>query len=120
MTYWGYHLLLDCSRCDKSLVTDATNIKNFVNDLVKQIDMVTFGDTYVEHFATHDPEKAGYSFFQMIETSNVSGHFVDKSGDAYIDVFSCKSFDINLVQVIVEKWFNPEKIRLNYITRNAD
>lgn len=120
MVYWGFHLLLDCKGCNKFLITDRDNIKNFVDDLVKQIDMIAYGDTHIEHFATHDPDKAGYSFFQMIETSNISGHLVDKNGDAYIDVFSCKSFDIDLVQTIVDKWFSPEKIRVNYLTRNAD
>lgn len=120
MTYWGYHLMLDCSRCGKALINSEENIRSFIKELVINIDMVSYGDPMVAHFATHDPDKAGFSFCQMIETSNICGHFVDKNGNAYIDVFSCKPFDNNEVIKTVEKYFSPEKIRLNYITRNAD
>ena len=119
-TYWGYHLMLDCAACDHDKITDGANITAFTKELVKRIDMVAYGEPVVAHFATHDPEKAGISLCQMIETSNITGHFVDKNGNAYIDVFSCKPFDNNEVIKTVEKYFSPEKIRLNYITRNAD
>jgi S-adenosylmethionine decarboxylase len=118
--YWGYHLMLDCARCDISAVTDPDNIKRFVDELVVTIDMIPYGDTNVVHFATHSEDKAGWSFFQMIETSNISGHMVDHNGDGYIDIFSCKPFDIGLVEDTVNKYFRPESIRVNYITRHAD
>jgi hypothetical protein len=31
--------------------------------------------------------------YQLIETSNLSGHFVDDTKDIYFDVFSCKQYD---------------------------
>ena len=119
ISYWGYHLLIDCGQCDIDLITSAGNIKAFVDELVDRIDMIAYGKTHCVHFATHDPDKAGYSFFQMIETSNISGHLVDKNGDAYIDVFSCKQFDVKTVEDTVKKFFNPKTIRVNFITRNA-
>ena len=65
-------------------VTSKDNVLNFLKELVVEIDMVSL--VLVEHFATHDPKKAGM-FFQMIETSNISGP-CDINGDGYIDVFS--------------------------------
>lgn len=106
-TPWGWHLLIDCKDCDPCAVTDPRHIKNFVKDLVKAIDMVPYGDTVVKHFAEHDPEKAGYSMTQLIETSLISAHFVDISGDAYIDVFSCKEFDVQTVCNLVIEYFDP-------------
>lgn len=119
MDYWGFHLMLDCSNCDKSAITDEAHIKNFIKTLVKDIDMVAYGEPMVAHFATHDPGKAGFSFCQMIETSNISGHMVDSNGDFYLDVFSCKPFSNEAVQNLVNRFFNPRKIRVNYITRCA-
>jgi S-adenosylmethionine/arginine decarboxylase-like enzyme len=55
----------------------------------------------------------------MIETSNISGHLVDSNGDAYIDIFSCKPVDIGIAQDVIQKYFNPEKIRVNFVTRSA-
>ena len=59
--YWGYHLILDCKGCNRASITSSVNIKNFVQHLVKSIEMVAYGDPIIEHFATHDPEKAGFS-----------------------------------------------------------
>ena len=120
MTYWGYHLMLDCSRCDRDSIASEHNIKNFIKYLVEKIDMIAYGEPMVAHFATHDIDKAGFSFCQMIETSNISGHFVDKNGNAYIDVFSCKPFSNDDVVEAVKLFFTPEKVRINYLTRNAD
>lgn len=119
MDYWGYHLLLDCSNCDRDHITNENHIKTFIKTLVKDIDMVAYGEPMVAHFATHDPQKAGYSFCQMIETSNITGHFVDINGDFYVDVFSCKPFSNETVIDLVNTFFSPKKVRVNYVTRCA-
>ena len=117
--YWGYHLMLDCRAGNVDRVRDGGNITEFAKDLVVKIDMKAVGEPIVEHFATHNPEAAGYSLLQLIETSNIAGHFVDKNGDFYLDVFSCKPFDIEVVKSVVAEWFNPENIKVSYFTRQA-
>lgn len=108
--FWGWHLLLDIKACDKTLITSEDNLRNFLTALIQRIDMVAYGDPIIKHFATHDPEKAGYSIVQLIETSNITGHFVDKNGDAYIDVFSCKPFQPQDVIDVVREFFAPVNI----------
>jgi S-adenosylmethionine decarboxylase len=120
MGYWGYHLILDCSGSPKRRVTDAGNIYNFAKAMVDEIDMVAYGEPIIKHFATHDPEKAGYSLIQLIETSNISGHFVDKDGSCYLDIFSCKPFDNEIAIATVKTYFAPKKIKMHFLTRNAD
>ena len=89
---WGYHLLLDCT--------------------AGKIDEISSKET-------HDAEKAGLSLCQMIETSNITGHFCDKDGNFYIDVFSCKPFSNDVVLDVVNKYFHPTKIRTHFISRDA-
>ena len=117
--YWGYHLILDCQGCDRSKIASKDNLKAFIQALVEEIDMKAFGEPVLEHFATHDPDKGGYSLVQLIETSSITGHFVDKNGDAYIDVFSCKPFSIEDTKDVVTKYFHPQKIKVHYLTRQA-
>ena len=119
MAYWGYHAMFDCAACDIESITSKENVYNFIKELVPAIDMVAFGEPMIEHFATHAPDKAGISFVQMIETSNISGHLVDANGDAYIDIFSCKPVDIGIAQDVIKKYFKPTKTRVNFITRSA-
>ena len=115
--HWGYHLMLDCSGCER--IDARENIYNFVKDLVKEIDMVAHGEPIIEYLLPGDP-KQGYSMLQLITTSNISAHFMELDGTAYFDIFSCKEFDLKVAQNIVTKYFNPKKIKVNFLTRNAD
>ncbi len=117
--YWGYHLILDCQACNRKEISSPENLAAFVKTLVREIDMVAYGEPMLEHFATHDPSKGGFSLVQLIETSSITGHFVDKNGDAYLDVFSCKPFDIETVKRVVTEYLHPQKIKTFYLTRQA-
>jgi len=116
---WGRHLILDCSACEREAVRDGDAIREFCEDLVPSIGMVAYGGPVIEHFATHLPEAAGYSLVQLIETSAVTGHFCDASGDAYLDVFSCKDFDPEVAIHVVERHFSPRSIRQTELVRDA-
>ncbi len=117
--YWGYHLILDCKGCSKESVTSKENLAVFVKTLVTAIDMKAYGEPVIEHFATHEPCATGFSLVQLIETSAITGHFVDITGDAYIDIFSCKPFDIEVAKKVINHFFTPQKIKTTYLTRQA-
>ena len=116
---WGKHLVLDLSSCDREAVRSADAIRAFSEDLVSSIGMVAYGEPVLAHFATHLPEAAGYSLVQLIETSAVTGHFCDASGDAYLDVFSCKDFDSEVAINVVERHLGPESVRKVELSRDA-
>jgi S-adenosylmethionine/arginine decarboxylase-like enzyme len=118
--YWGYHLMLDCSGCNIDRISNRDNIYNFTKELVKRIDMTAFGEPIIEYFATHDPNKAGYSMMQLIETSNLAMHIVDKDRTLYLDVFSCKPFVNETVVNTVKEFFGSQSERMTYVTRHAD
>src|SRR5215203_6752141 len=116
---WGRHLVLDCSSCDRQAVRDPEAIRAFCADLIPSIGMVAYGDPVLAHFATHLPEAAGYSLVQLIETSAVTGHFCDASGDAYLDVFSCKDFDAEVAVAVVARSLNTTSVRKVELIRGA-
>jgi S-adenosylmethionine/arginine decarboxylase-like enzyme len=119
VTPWGWHLLLDCSGGDHNLITSEEHVYNFIKELVVAIDMVPYQEPLISRFATHDIDKAGISFVQMIETSHIAGHFCENNGDFYMDVFSCKDFEDDVVLEVVQKYFKPTKIRPHFVTRDA-
>lgn len=116
--YWGYHLSLNCKACDIESIKSYDNIYDFVKQLVKDIDMVPYGEPQIVHFGSDD--KSGYTLNQLIETSNITAHFVDQNGNAYIDVFSCKNYSINTVISLVEKYFKPTRVKSSFQVRDAD
>ena len=112
---WGYHLVLDCYAGKKELITSGENITAFAKELVKRIQMKAFGEPQVIHFGEDD--KLGYTLVQLIETSNICGHFCDDTGNFYIDVFSCKPYENAVVIETVKQFFQPEKIIDRYLER---
>jgi S-adenosylmethionine decarboxylase len=115
--YWGYHLMLNCRRCVLDKIVDAENVANFARELVKRIDMQAYGEPQVVNFGTGN--KAGFTLVQLIQTSNICAHFCNETGDVYLDVFSCKEFDIMTVKDTVREFFEPEHIGANYVERQA-
>lgn len=113
---WGYHLMLDCAGCSK--IDSRDNIYEFVKDLVNQIEMTAHGEPIIEYLLPGDPNQ-GYSLMQLITTSNICGHFMELDGTAYFDIFSCKEFDLTMVQNIVYKYFAPNQVNVNFLVRQA-
>jgi S-adenosylmethionine/arginine decarboxylase-like enzyme len=117
MRNWGYHLVLNASRCGALNIRCAKNIKGFSDSLVRRIDMVPFGSPSIVHFGTGD--KAGYTLVQLIETSNIMAHFSEEINAMFLDVFSCKEFNPRDVEEHVVEWFNPVHIESTFLKRGA-
>lgn len=117
MRYWGYHLILDCSKCIPRSIRDRQNIEAFAKNLVHRINMVPFGEPQIQHFGSGN--KAGYTLVQLIETSNICAHFVEETNDIYLDVFSCKEFNHDDVKDIVNYYFYPSQMKDVFMIRDA-
>ena len=117
MEYFGYHLMLDCADCHEGIKSQE-NIYKFIKELVKEIDMVAYGEPIIEFLLPGDP-KAGYSLMQLITTSNICAHFIEPNNTAYFDVFSCKDFDPAVVIRVVQKYFGAGNIKTHFLHRQA-
>jgi len=115
--YWGHHLLLNAGKCVPATIRSRPLIQEFARTLVREIDMVPYGNPRVVLFGTGN--KKGYTLVQLIETSNITGHFVEETNDMYIDVFSCKTFDPKTVEEVVEYYFGPMFIDTKWVSRDA-
>lgn len=116
---WGQHLILDVADCNVNVCSKKA-ISVFVKELVNAIDMKAYGEPVIVHFAEHSHDAVGYSLVQLIETSAITGHFSDNNRDAYLDIFSCKSFDKNIVIQMLEKHFSPKKINAIFLNRGVN
>ena len=79
--------------------------------------MKRFGETQVVHFG-EDDRVAGYSMTQLIETSLVSAHFANLTNTTYLDVFSCKLYDPQIVADFAKKFFKAQKVKVKVIRRD--
>ena len=94
------------------------HISDFSRKLVAAIDMKPYGEPQVVMFG--EGNKRGYTLIQLIETSNIAGHFCEESNNAYLDVFSCKPFESAIVEAMVTRYFDPERIQAITMRRDAD
>lgn len=114
---WGWHTIIDLNECDHTLITNAQHIKAYVYTLCDIIGMKRYGDCQIVHFG-EDDRVAGYSMFQLIETSNISGHFANASNSAYIDIFSCKPYEAHKAVVFTVAMFGAKQVSFTCILRS--
>ena len=114
---WGYHLIVNSSGCLPHSIRCSNNIYHFTKRLVNKIDMVAYGEPQIVLFGTGN--KKGYTLVQLIETSNITAHFVEETNDLYLDVFSCKPFETKDVMTVLEESFAPKKSEVNFLVRQA-
>jgi S-adenosylmethionine decarboxylase len=110
--------MLDCAGCNDN-IKSRDEIYNFSKTMVSRIDMTAHGEPLIEYLLPGDANQ-GFSLVQLITTSNICAHFVESNSTAYIDVFSCKPFDVNQAREVVKEFFDPERIKMNFITRHAE
>lgn len=101
---WGLACSFDVYNCDPATIRDADRIKQFVIKLCELIEMKRFQDTLVVDFG-EDERVAGYSMVQLIETSLISAHFANQTNTTYLDVFSCKPYDPDVVEEFSKEFF---------------
>lgn len=109
---WGKSTAINLYGCNKKTLADPEAIKNFIATVIKKINMVAHGPTYIERFGAGDLE--GYSAMQFIETSSITIHCDEVGGRAFIDIFSCKDFNPTNAKIFSESFF--ESTNSNTIT----
>ncbi len=115
---FGQHLVVDAAGCNDR-ISDRDAIAAFARDLVKAVDMKAYGAPWIEHFGHELPKTSGFTLVQLIETSNLSAHFCDHSGEAYFDIFSCKDFDEDVALEVIARHFEPAVCETRSLTRQA-
>lgn len=113
---WGILSCIDLYACNADIIRDEKKIKQFVLELCDLIKMKRFGETQVIHFG-EDERVSGFSMTQLIETSLISAHFANLSNTTYLDVFSCKRYDPQVVADFAKKFFKADRVNLHIIHR---
>lgn len=106
---WGIASSFDIYHCNPETIRNADKIKQFVIELCDLIEMKRFQDTLVVNFG-EDERVAGFSMVQLIETSLISAHFANLTNATYLDVFSCKPYDPELVADFAKNFFGGSEI----------
>ncbi len=104
-TPYGYECVIDVH--DVARQFDRNALTDFFADLCDLIGMeredLFFWDYDGEpvEYEAAPAHLKGTSAVQFIKTSNITVHSLDELGHFYLNVFSCRSFDLNVVREFV-------------------
>lgn len=112
---WGMSTCIDLKECNPKTIRSAKKVKEFVVKMCDLIKVKRFGKTVVVDFG-EDPRVSGFSMTQLIETSLISGHFVNQTNAVYLDIFSCKEYLPYKAAAFCKKFFGAKsmKIKINF------
>lgn len=117
---WGSHAIIDLYGCSLSAISDHSSILTWITTLCDEvIVMKRYGEPLIVRFGT-DPRVVGYSAVQLIETSNITAHFVDATAGACIDIFSCATFDPVQAATYCQQHFHAKHCQLTVLARLAE
>lgn len=105
--HYGQHLIATACGCNEQILSIDAAI-DFLKTMADDIDMVRFGEPLVARFG--GGIETGLSGVQLIETSAIVIHTNDAHRDLYLDVFSCKEFEQETVDRVLNDFFAPSSV----------
>lgn len=114
---YGLHTVLNVLGCDPFLTADPHHMRDWVTDLVVQLGMTAYGPAFVESFGHADPVTSGLTVVQLIETSSIVCHVSDLYRIAYVDIFSCRDYDIHAAAEFTRERFDGTEVRMVVVHR---
>jgi len=121
MEIYGKELILDLRDCNTPF--NREEIENYMKELCSLIDMKRED----LHFWDYEGDPEGYkkapshlkgiSAVQFIKTSNITIHVLDDLGKVFLNIFSCKLFDVEEAKEFSKKWFGGRISHLWEISR---
>ena len=102
---YGKELIVDLHDCDVRMMTKHC-LENFLKSLCELIDMEMVGTHWWEDLDNEEEHLAGISVVQFIKTSSITIHALTKLEHVYINIFSCKDFDVLNTSNFIKSWFS--------------
>ncbi|MGH9197449.1 MAG: adenosylmethionine decarboxylase [Acidimicrobiia bacterium] len=120
MIGFGPHLMLDGYGCDKKKLQDLNLIYRILDELPSKIGMTKIMPPYVFKYSGLKPEDWGLSGFVLIAESHISIHTFPEKNFVSVDIFSCKTFDLEFAGEYVKAVFGMEKVECNVLDRGTE
>ena len=120
MIGFGPHLMLDGYGCDKKKLQDLNLIYRILDELPARIGMTKIMPPYVFKYSGVKPEDWGLSGFVLIAESHISIHTFPEKSFVSVDIFSCKTFDLEFAGEFFKQAFAMEKVECNVLDRGTE
>ncbi|KJJ85192.1 S-adenosylmethionine decarboxylase proenzyme [Candidatus Omnitrophus magneticus] len=117
---FGPHLMMDLTNCNPDKLKDYEFIFNVLNDLPEKIGMTKITQPYVFPYSGLVPEDKGITGTVIIAESHISIHTFQEKDYCFVDVFSCKDFDVEFAAEYIINAFECKKHEKYIVHRGKD
>jgi S-adenosylmethionine decarboxylase len=117
---FGPHLMLDLNECNVDKLNDYKFIFELLNTIPDRIGMTKITQPYVFPYSGLVPEDEGITGIVIIAESHISIHTFPKKKYVFIDIFSCKYFDLENIKQELIKTFESKKFHVHFTERGKD
>ncbi|MBU1083476.1 MAG: adenosylmethionine decarboxylase [Candidatus Omnitrophota bacterium] len=117
---FGPHLMLDLRKCREEKLRDLNLVFSILRDLPHQIGMTRITEPYVFPYSGLIPEDKGITGTVIIAESHISIHTFQEKDYCFVDVFSCKDFDVDFAAEYIVNAFESKKYDKHVVNRGRD
>ena len=119
---FGPHLTLDVYGCNKEKLNDYDFMYNILHELPELLGLNKFSAPQLTQVPPRPNsfDQGGITGFVILVESHMSVHTFPADGFASIDIFSCKSFDLELAMSYLMTKLEAAKCEHHFIERGKD
>lgn len=100
--------MMDLSECDRAILDDLDACFKLLNTLPEKIGMTKITQPYVFRYSGPIPEDDGITGVTIIAESHISLHTYPRKGYVFVDLFSCKPFDVEEAKDCIVQFFQSK------------
>jgi S-adenosylmethionine decarboxylase len=114
------HLIVDGYGGDPRTLRDSDLVYGFLDACPDEIHMTKIAPPQVYTYRGKRPEDWGLSGFVLIAESHISVHTFPDRGHVNVDIFSCKSFDVEDALAVVKETFGVPRTNVWTLERGLE
>ena len=116
---YGPHLMLDLNDCNPTILDDLDACFKLLNELPEMIGMTKITQPYVFRYSGLIPEDEGITGVTVVAESHISLHTYPKKSFVFVDLFSCKPFDVERATDHIVQFFESNSPVVNLQKRGV-
>jgi S-adenosylmethionine decarboxylase len=116
---YGPHVMLDLASCNPVILDDLEACFRLLNELPEKIGMTKITQPYVFRYKAPIPGDEGITGVTIIAESHVSLHTYPRKQFAFVDMFSCRPFDVEKASDYIVQFFQSKSPLIRVEERGA-
>ncbi|MBU0713164.1 S-adenosylmethionine decarboxylase [bacterium] len=117
---YGPHLMLDLNDCNPEILDNLDACYYLLNELPAMIGMTKITRPYVFRYEGSTLDDDGITGVVIIAESHISLHTYPKKNFVFVDLFSCKDFDVEKAKQHVIDYFQSKSPKIHLQIRGEE